>query len=433
MIISIKERVQFRLSALTLWVRQHIPAFIIILLLSPILYESWNIANALYAINSAAQKGARYAATGAYDQNYCPGLCNSSDLVDVARLKSAYQIIQAEIGRTIFGTALPIENVKITICSDQPGYRYEEENNVCIPSDSVSLPGGSQVVSVGYDYSLGAALGTGRAIIPMRAQQTGMVERFRVSRVINAPPPINQEVVSDQQVVSEQQDGGEKLVVVTGNLQLVADNVSAVAKQIISIANTSGGYVVQSDVGADGNQKYANVQIRIPAEQFEAVLEQVKGLGNQVVQENINGKDVTEEYVDIKGRLRGLQATATQLDELLKKAQTVDDALKVHAQLGKLQQEIEQLTGKKAYLENQAALATLKVTLSTTYSAPAAEIFVWQPTTTIQKAWQFLTAAVYLAGDLLIWALIVGLPIGLLVWVVRKIMLRLWKRKSINP
>jgi len=40
---------------------------------------------------------------------------------------------------------------------------------------------------------------------------------------------------------------------------------------------------------------------------------------------------------------------------------------------------------------------------------------------------------VYFIGDLLIWIAIVGLPIGLMLWMFRKLMLRLLKRKSINP
>jgi len=428
-ISSIKQRIQSKARGLFLWGKKHIwQLIIVILLLIPVFSEAWNIARAFYLINNAAIQGARYAATGQYNDIYCSADCvsDNSDIknaaIDVARLESIYDVIQATIGN-----AIPIEDVKIAVCSNLPGYYYNEERNVCVPANSVGAAGGRSMVAVGYDYSLGSALGAGAAIIPIRAQRTSEVEQFRITRSISVPSPISQDISLNQQ------DDSEKLVVVTGNLQLVANNVDEAAKKITSIANASGGYVAQSTLQSDGSQTSANVEIRIPAGNFESALGQIKGLGSQVLSENINRKDVTKEYVDLEGRLRGLQATATQMTELLKKAQTVDEVLKVNVELGKIQEQIEQVTGEKAYLQNQSDLATLTVVVSPTRSTAGLEPLSWQPPETVQKAWHFLVAIVYFVGDVLIWVAIVGLPIGLVVWAIRKIALRLWKRKSPTP
>src|SRR5262249_19768376 len=84
----------------------------------------------------------------------------------------------------------------------------------------------------------------------------------------------------------------------------------------------------------------------------------------RVLDDKRSGQDVTEEYIDLEARLRAKRALEMQFLEIMKQAHKVSDALEVQTQLGEVRTEIEQLEGRRRFLENQSALSTIKVTLS---------------------------------------------------------------------
>jgi hypothetical protein len=93
---------------------------------------------------------------------------------------------------------------------------------------------------------------------------------------------------------------------------------------------------------------------------------EIRGLvGSHVRHEKTTGQDVTEEYIDLEARLRTQRALEAQYLEIMKQANKVSDALEVNRQLAEVRGVIEQTEGRRRFLENQAALSTIKVTLQT--------------------------------------------------------------------
>jgi hypothetical protein len=383
---------------------------LILLILIPVSMEAWNLLHVWMAVNEAAHSGVRYAVAQNYNKNYCPEPCESDAEREEARLRSTYQEIHDQLLQVVRVNDLSSGNLDITVCSDLPGYHYSKAANTCIPHDSVGEGGSQVVVGVVYNYSLGSSLGAKITPVKMRAEREGIGEVFRTARVTIIP------------------GNDEKMVVVTGNVQLTIDNVENVVNEIARLVDESGGYVVESVVGDNDGQRYANIKIRIPVEGFENVLEQVEGLANKTLEENITRRDVTEEYVDMDSNLRGLQATYDQLNKLLSQAETVDEALNVAVEQGKIQEQIEQTTGKMKYLENQVALASLDISLSVENSELIQNDASWRGGETFRNAINFLISSVYFTGDILIWLLVVGIPLSVVVWVVKKIINRLWRR-----
>ncbi|HYO92406.1 MAG TPA: DUF4349 domain-containing protein, partial [Pyrinomonadaceae bacterium] len=74
-------------------------------------------------------------------------------------------------------------------------------------------------------------------------------------------------------------------------------------------------------------------------------------------------QDVTEEYIDLEARIRAKQALETQFMEIMKQAKTVTDALEVQEQLSEVRAQIEQMEGRRRFLENQTSLSTVTVTI----------------------------------------------------------------------
>jgi hypothetical protein len=139
-------------------------------------------------------------------------------------------------------------------------------------------------------------------------------------------------------------------------------------RRIAAIAESKGGFIVTTEVrqqgaGASNNSKIVTVVARIPAAQFETTVEEIRKIGSRVLQEKQTGQDVTEEFIDLEARIRTKKALETQFLEIMKQARTVSDALEVQRQIAAVRTEIEQLEGRRRFLENQSSLSTITVTL----------------------------------------------------------------------
>ncbi len=155
----------------------------------------------------------------------------------------------------------------------------------------------------------------------------------------------------------------DRMIVRTGQMVMVVNEVPVVIDQITSLAETSEGYVVSSRVWKSGEKLIGSISIRIPADDYTSVMEILRTMAVEVLQESTNSSDVTEEYVDLTSKLDNLEATETQLLAIMEKAETVEDILEVQAQLTKVRGEIEQTKGRMQYLERTSAMSLIDIQL----------------------------------------------------------------------
>ncbi|HEY0543831.1 MAG TPA: DUF4349 domain-containing protein [Pyrinomonadaceae bacterium] len=161
----------------------------------------------------------------------------------------------------------------------------------------------------------------------------------------------------------------ERKIIRNAELHMEVSNPSESQRRIASIAESRGGFVVNSDASQrQDNDKSrpemtVTVVVRVPAAQFDATLNEIRGAASRIMQEKTTGQDVTEEYIDLEARIRTKQALEAQFLEIMKQAKSVTDALEVQRQLAEVRTEIEQLEGHRRYLENQSSLSTITVTL----------------------------------------------------------------------
>lgn len=129
-----------------------------------------------------------------------------------------------------------------------------------------------------------------------------------------------------------------------------------------SIAGGLGGFVVSSSAsrGAIGRLVRGTLVLRIPARSYSDAMESLSALGT-VESRTESGQDVSQEYVDLRARVRQLQAVESQLLELLDRAGTVGAALAVQRQLSEVQLDLEQARGRLQFLDDQVAFATISL------------------------------------------------------------------------
>jgi hypothetical protein len=163
----------------------------------------------------------------------------------------------------------------------------------------------------------------------------------------------------------------ERKIIRNANLTIEVASPTESQRKIFSAAESHGGFVVTSEMTQQTSEDKSkpemsvNLVVRVPALQFDQVMEEIRGVANRVVQEKRTGQDVTEEFIDLEARIKNQKALEIQFLEIMKRAGKVEDALEVQRQIADVRTEIEKLEGRKRFLENQASLSTINVTLQT--------------------------------------------------------------------
>lgn len=155
------------------------------------------------------------------------------------------------------------------------------------------------------------------------------------------------------------------------DFQLEVTDPTVAQRQITSMAESLGGFVVtseskQRDGGDRAKQEVVvSLVLRVPALQFNSALEQIRATATRVILEKTSGQDVTEEFIDLEARIKTQKALELQFLEIMKQANKVTDALEVQRQIAEVRTEIEKLEGRKRFLENRASLSTITISLQT--------------------------------------------------------------------
>ncbi len=152
-------------------------------------------------------------------------------------------------------------------------------------------------------------------------------------------------------------------VIKTGEVEVEVDRgkFQDSMTRALGIASRYGGFVLSSSTDGDRSRS-GTVVIRVPAQSFEAALDDLKDLGG-VTREKVSGQDVSEEFVDLQARLRNFEAQEKVLLRLMDEATTVASTIAVQRELTGIQLEIERIRGRIRFLSDQTELSTLTVSM----------------------------------------------------------------------
>ncbi len=228
-------------------------------------------------------------------------------------------------------------------------------------------------------------------------------------------------VESGGMVAPQQAAPDPRKIIYTGNIGIMVEDPAVAMQQIQDLATGAGGYTSQAQLYQySGDLMRGMVVIRVPAENYDSILERIRNLGSRVLNENSSASDVTAEYTDLEAQLRNLEAAERELQALLTEVRQrpnakPSDILEVFNALSQKRGEIEQVKGRLQYLQNQVGFSTISVDLvPDQVTAPVIEEG-WQPLVTVKNAFRSLVGILQGLVELLINLVIVVLPVLLLV------------------
>jgi hypothetical protein len=156
----------------------------------------------------------------------------------------------------------------------------------------------------------------------------------------------------------------ERKVVQEGYLVIQTKDIVKLTTMIERLVNELGGYIVQSSIYDHGEQnRTSTLYIRVPSEDFQQFMSNIQDKSDKVIEKTIQGQDVTEEYTDLKSRLKAKRIVEERLLTFLQNANKTEDLLNISNDLGRIQEEIELILGRVTYLDNKINYASVTLNL----------------------------------------------------------------------
>jgi hypothetical protein len=232
----------------------------------------------------------------------------------------------------------------------------------------------------------------------------------------------------------------ERIVIRNADLTIVVPDPVETLEFISTIPTKLGdGFIVSSNIYKTYTRNglevpEGNITIRIPAEALDQALDmikdQVEGKDEDVINENVSGRDVTQEYTDLKSRLRNLENAEEQLREIMASAVKTEDVLKIYNELTRVREEIEVLKGQINYYDEASRLSSISVYIRAQESIEPITIGKWEPVGIAQDALQALVDALKFIVNVLIWLVLFLAPLGLIIFFPLRWMIRMIKKSN---
>jgi hypothetical protein len=160
------------------------------------------------------------------------------------------------------------------------------------------------------------------------------------------------------------------MIIRTAHLSLIAKEFDKARANLETILKRHHGYVGELNAGGNtGSGRTLTATLRVPADQLDATLAEIKALG-RVESESQSGQDVTSQYVDLQARLGNARNTEERLTDLLRnRTGKLSDVLAVEQELDRVRGEIEQMEAERKNMSNQVSYATLNANITEDYRA----------------------------------------------------------------
>jgi hypothetical protein len=152
----------------------------------------------------------------------------------------------------------------------------------------------------------------------------------------------------------------ESKIIKTAHLEFQVNNIETSKKRVSQLVNAEKGYIANLAESNDRTRIQASFTIRVPANSFDSLVENILKEGIYVSSSNIERKDVTEDFLDIKARMETQKALEARYREILRQARNVEDILKVEASLSSIREQIEAKEGRLKYLAYQSEYSTIE-------------------------------------------------------------------------
>lgn len=159
----------------------------------------------------------------------------------------------------------------------------------------------------------------------------------------------------------------------TANLEMETTAFDEAVEGLGRLTREMGGYYENSSLRTGGSgYRWADYTIRVPAEKYEEFLSRAGALCN-LTWRSESAENVTEAYYDTAGRLKTQQIKLERLQELLSRAEAMEDIITIESAISETEYQIESLSGTLRHYDVLVDFATVTVNLQEVYRLSSVE------------------------------------------------------------
>lgn len=239
--------------------------------------------------------------------------------------------------------------------------------------------------------------------------------------------------------VKAPQEQGSKIIY-TAQLELQTLEFDKALADIAAATNRVGGYFASTSTSGRGSgYRYADYTVKVPADQLDSFLTQI-GEVCHVAYSSTSAEDISDTYYDTESRLKTAQTKLERLQELLAKANNMEDIITIESAISDTEWTIENLSGTLRGYDSLVAYSTVYLSLSEVYKLSGTDdapvTFLQRIRTSftrgLQSVGQFFENLVVWLAYSWFWLLIIVVIAAVAIRIIRKKkgIVRRFKKKS---
>ena len=163
-------------------------------------------------------------------------------------------------------------------------------------------------------------------------------------------------------------------IIFRADLTVAVSDVAAAGAEATTIIESLGGFVFGQQTSGRPNPRSV-LTFKILPDNFQAALAALGSIG-ELRNQNVTADDVTDRIVDIESRIATAEASVARLRAFLEDANDIVTIAELERELLNRETTLETLRGQLRTLQDQVALATIILNLTTADIDPGIELFV---------------------------------------------------------
>lgn len=162
-------------------------------------------------------------------------------------------------------------------------------------------------------------------------------------------------------------------MIYTANLEMETTAFDEAVEGLGRLTKEMGGYYEDSSLRTGGSgYRWADYTVRVPAKNYDEFLSRAGALCN-LTWRSERAENVTEAYYDTAGRLKTQQIKLERLQELLGRAEAMEDIITIESAISETEYQIESLSGTLRHYDALVDFATVSVNLQEVYKLSSVE------------------------------------------------------------
>ena len=179
-----------------------------------------------------------------------------------------------------------------------------------------------------------------------------------------APQPTEKAVAADNKeakTVAIPDPKAQLKLIRTADISFEVRDFDVSRKKIMEAIRKRNAYISGENQDNSEYKINSDLIIRVSNENFDALLSDLDQVYYRLSFKKVKAEDVSEEYVDIESRLKTKKEAEKRYLEILGKAKTIDDIIKMEEIIRVIQEEIEAKEGRLKFLNDRVAFSTINL------------------------------------------------------------------------